>query len=123
VARRQTCDSGDVSDAVSANMLAAASQLIGPVNIASGRETRVPKLLVALSEVSARGSIAEPALKQGDWRGPTRLPRYQPRDTRDASSRGPRIGLREGLQGDFRRAVASDSVVVLWPHPSDARQR
>ena len=49
---RQTRDWVDVSDVVRANLVAAESELTGPVNIAQGRETAVLELLAALDEVS-----------------------------------------------------------------------
>jgi len=57
---RQTRDWVEVSDVVRANLLAADSELTGPVNIAQGRETSVLDLVRALSEVSERGPLAEP---------------------------------------------------------------
>ena len=49
---RQTRDWVDVSDVVRANLLAAGSELTGPVNIGTGRETSVLDLLEVLGEVS-----------------------------------------------------------------------
>ena len=49
---RQTRDWVDVSDVVGANLLAAGSELTGPVNIGHGRETAVLDLIAALDEVS-----------------------------------------------------------------------
>jgi UDP-glucose 4-epimerase len=57
---RQTRDWVDVSDVVRANLLAAASEVTGPVNIAQGRETSVLELLEALGEVSDRGPMPAP---------------------------------------------------------------
>jgi UDP-glucose 4-epimerase len=51
---RQTRDWVDVSDVVRANLLAAASQLTGPINIGTGGETSVLDLLDALRDVSDR---------------------------------------------------------------------
>lgn len=58
----QTRDWVDVSDVVTANLLAADSELTGPVNIGHGRETSVLDLVGALREVGAeRGlSLTEP---------------------------------------------------------------
>jgi UDP-glucose 4-epimerase len=55
----QTRDWVEVSDVVSANLLAAESDLVGPVNIGRGQETSVNDLLTALGEVSER-SLADP---------------------------------------------------------------
>jgi len=59
----QTRDWVDVSDVVRANLLAAASELTGPVNIGHGQETSVLDLLQALDEVSD---------------APAREPRFEP---------------------------------------------
>ena len=56
----QTRDWVDVSDVVRANLLAARSDLTGPVNIGHGRETSVLDLLEALSDVSDRGPLPAP---------------------------------------------------------------
>jgi UDP-glucose 4-epimerase len=57
---RQTRDWIDVSDVVRANLIAADSEVVGPINICSGRETSVLELIKALNEVSDRGGLAEP---------------------------------------------------------------
>ena len=57
---RQTRDWVEVSDVVRANLLAAAVELTGPVNIGTGRETSVLELLEALGGVSDRGALVEP---------------------------------------------------------------
>jgi UDP-glucose 4-epimerase len=49
---RQTRDWVDVSDVVAANLLAAGSEITGPVNIGHGQETSVLDLVRALNEVS-----------------------------------------------------------------------
>ena len=59
----QTRDWVDVSDVVAANLLAAASDLSGPINIGHGAETSVLDLLAALRQVPvppARRPLAEP---------------------------------------------------------------
>ncbi len=50
----QTRDWVDVSDVVRANLLAADSELTGPLNIGHGRETSVLELLSALADVAER---------------------------------------------------------------------
>jgi UDP-glucose 4-epimerase len=55
----QTRDWVEVSDVVAANLLAADSELTGPVNIGHGRETSVLELLEALQEV-APGQLSDP---------------------------------------------------------------
>jgi UDP-glucose 4-epimerase len=57
---RQTRDWVDVSDVVRANMMAADSDLTGPVNIGHGRETSVLNLLAALGDVSDGYKPLEP---------------------------------------------------------------
>jgi UDP-glucose 4-epimerase len=58
---RQTRDWVDVSDVVHANVMAADSEVVGPVNIGGGQETSVLDLLVALREVGRRfGPLEEP---------------------------------------------------------------
>jgi UDP-glucose 4-epimerase len=56
----QTRDWVDVADVVRANLLAADSDLSGPINIGHGQETSVLQLLDALREVSDRGSLPDP---------------------------------------------------------------
>ena len=55
----QTRDWVEVSDVVRANLLAADSEVTGPINIGHGRETSVLDLLAALREVSDR-PVPEP---------------------------------------------------------------
>jgi len=57
---RQTRDWVDVSDVVRANLMAADSDLTGPVNIGHGQETSVLELIDALNQVGDRGPLAEP---------------------------------------------------------------
>ena len=60
---RQTRDWVEVSDVVRANLLAAAGDLTGPVNIGWGTETSVLELVSALGEMAGGdlGPLAEPA--------------------------------------------------------------
>jgi UDP-glucose 4-epimerase len=53
----QTRDWVEVSDVVRANLLAAGSELTGPINIGHGRETSVLDLLSALNDVSDRSAL------------------------------------------------------------------
>ena len=57
---RQTRDWVEVGDVVQANLLAAASELTGPVNIGHGQETSVLDLLDTLDQASDRGPMPEP---------------------------------------------------------------
>jgi UDP-glucose 4-epimerase len=56
----QTRDWVDVSDVVRANLVAAASEVTGPINIGHGQETSVLDLLAALQEVTDRGGELQP---------------------------------------------------------------
>jgi UDP-glucose 4-epimerase len=56
---RQTRDWVEVGDVVQANLLAASSETIGPVNIGWGQETSVLELIEALRAVSDRAPLAE----------------------------------------------------------------
>jgi UDP-glucose 4-epimerase len=92
----QTRDWVDVSDVVRANLLAAESELTGPINIGHGQETSVLDLLAALRDV-------------GD--APGFKPRFQPERpgevrrscldvtrARDALGWEPRVRLEDGLR-------------------------
>jgi len=57
---QQTRDWVEVSDVVRANLLAAESELTGPVNIGHGRETSVLQLIDALGEVSPDRHLSAP---------------------------------------------------------------
>jgi UDP-glucose 4-epimerase len=57
---RQTRDWVEVGDVVRANLLAADSDLTGPINIGQGGETSVIDLLEALRDVADGRSLAEP---------------------------------------------------------------
>ena len=56
----QTRDWVDVADVVAANLLAADSEITGPVNIGHGQETSVIALLDALREVAPDRPLADP---------------------------------------------------------------
>jgi UDP-glucose 4-epimerase len=56
---RQTRDWVEVSDVARANVLAASSDLTGPINIGRGRETSVLELLETVSEIGDRGPLGE----------------------------------------------------------------
>jgi UDP-glucose 4-epimerase len=57
---KQTRDWVDVSDVARANMLAADSDIVGPINIGHGRETSVVGLLEALRGISGGGGLSAP---------------------------------------------------------------
>jgi UDP-glucose 4-epimerase len=56
---RQTRDWVEVSDVARANLLAANSDLTGPINVGRGRETSVLELLETVGEFSDRGRLQE----------------------------------------------------------------
>jgi UDP-glucose 4-epimerase len=93
---RQTRDWVDVSDVVRANLLAADTDLTGPVNIAWGRETSVLDLLDALSDV---GQAPLPAPQFAPER-PGEVRRSCLDVSRAKAELGwePRVELREGLR-------------------------
>jgi UDP-glucose 4-epimerase len=94
---RQTRDWVDVSDVVQANLLAAQSDLIGPVNIGHGQETSVLDLLDALREVGGRNSLPEPQFAP---ERPGEVRRSCLDVNRATSELGwePRVDLRDGLR-------------------------
>jgi UDP-glucose 4-epimerase len=61
---RQTRDWVEVSDVVAANLLAAGSEVTGPVNIGHGQETSVLALIEALNDVAIPG-LGEPVFAEG----------------------------------------------------------
>ena len=96
---RQTRDWADVADVVSANVLAAASDVTGPINIAGGEETSVLDLVAALSEVgSERGlTLAPPEFREGR---PGEVSRSRLDIARARTELGwePTVTLRDGLR-------------------------
>ncbi len=97
---RQTRDWVDVSDVVRANLLAAASELTGAVNIGHGQETSVLELLEALRDVGGEDAIARAGVRaRAARRGAPQLPRRNP------SQAGPRMGG----TGEPARRAAGDS--------------
>jgi UDP-glucose 4-epimerase len=99
---RQTRDWIDVSDVVRANLLAADSDLIGPVNISSGKETPVLDLIAGLDEVSEQGLIAEPQFAP-ERPGEVRRSCLDPTRARRELGWEVTVGLRDGL----RRVLAT----------------
>jgi len=60
---RQTRDWVEVSDVVNANLLAADSRAVGPINVATATETSVRDLIAALDEVGGRAAALEPTFE------------------------------------------------------------
>jgi UDP-glucose 4-epimerase len=92
----QTRDWVDVADVVRANLLAADSEIVGPVNIGHGQETSVLDLLDALRAVGDR-PMADPVFK------PERLGEIQRscldvRRARQDLSWEPQVTLEQGLR-------------------------
>jgi UDP-glucose 4-epimerase len=94
---RQTRDWVEVEDVVRANLLAAGSEVTGPVNIGWGRETSVLDLLEALTEVSDRGPIGEPEFAPARP-GEVRRSCLDVTRARQELRWEPRVELREGLR-------------------------
>ena len=94
---RQTRDWIEVSDVVRANLLAAESDLVGPVNIGSGQETSVLDLIRALNEVSDRGTLPDPEFAP-ERPGEVRRSCLSPERARRELGWEPRVELREGLR-------------------------
>jgi UDP-glucose 4-epimerase len=92
----QTRDWVDVSDVVRANLLAAGSQLVGPVNIGHGQETSVLDLLQALRDVAGD----EPLEPRFEPERPGEVRRSCLDVTRARQELGwePRVQLRDGLR-------------------------
>ena len=99
---RQTRDWVDVADVVAANLLAADSELVGPVNIGHGEETSVLDLLEVLAEVGREKGLE------------ARCPGVPARPPRRGQSQPPRCVARTRRPGldaeaDAARRAPSDS--------------
>ncbi|HEX3804240.1 MAG TPA: NAD-dependent epimerase/dehydratase family protein [Solirubrobacteraceae bacterium] len=96
---RQTRDWVDVSDVVRANLLAADSEVTGPINIAGGEETSVLDLVGALRDVgAARGlELATPEFL-AERPGEVSRSRLDTRRARDELGWLPTVSLSEGLE-------------------------
>jgi UDP-glucose 4-epimerase len=96
---RQTRDWVDVTDVVSANLLAADSAVTGPLNIACGEETSVLDLVDALRDVGAtRGLVlADPEFLPGRP-GEVARSRLDISAAREQLGWRPAVTLREGLE-------------------------
>jgi UDP-glucose 4-epimerase len=96
---RQTRDWVDVADVVAANLLAAGSELTGPVNIAGGEETSVLDLVEALRDVGGpRGLVlADPAFLPGRP-GEVGRSRLDITVARERLGWAPTVSLRDGLE-------------------------
>jgi UDP-glucose 4-epimerase len=92
----QTRDWVDVSDVVRANLLAADSELTGPVNIGHGQETSVLDLLDALAEV-AGGGVGSPRFEP-ERPGEVRRSCLQVTRARDELGWSAEVELRDGLR-------------------------
>lgn len=94
---RQTRDWVDVSDVVRANLLAADSDLSGPVNIGHGHETSVLDLLAALREVAPEAGLPEPAFEP-ERPGEVRRSCLDVTRAREQLGWEPQVQLRDGLR-------------------------
>jgi UDP-glucose 4-epimerase len=93
----QTRDWVDVSDVVAANLLAADSELVKPINIGHGHETSVLDLLDALRAVSDRGPLLEPRFAP-ERPGEVRRSCLDVMRAREELGWEPRVELRDGLR-------------------------
>ena len=75
---RQTRDWVECRDVVRANLLAADSELTGPINIGHGQETSVLELLDGAAVSQPRPPLAEPEFLPEARRGAAKLPRCVP---------------------------------------------
>jgi UDP-glucose 4-epimerase len=96
---RQTRDWVDVADVVAANLLAAGSDVTGPINIAGGEETSVLDLVEALRDVgTARGlTLPDPEFAPGRP-GEVSRSRLDVSRARQELGWKPTVGLRKGLE-------------------------
>ncbi len=92
----QTRDWVEVSDVVRANLMAAESELTGPVNIGHGRETSVVDLLGALGEVSG-GGLGDPRFEP-DRPGEVRRSCLDVRRAREELGWSAEVELSDGLR-------------------------
>ena len=92
----QTRDWVDVSDVVRANLLAADSEITGPVNIGHGQETSVLDLLRALGDVGEQ-QLAEPEFAPARPGEVSRSCLDVSRAARELQWR-PQVQLRDGLR-------------------------
>jgi UDP-glucose 4-epimerase len=96
---RQTRDWVDVADVVAANLLAADSELIGPVNIGHGEETSVLDLVGVLAEVGRGRGLELPAPEFLPGRpGEVSRSRLDVTRARDDLGWVPHVTLRQGLE-------------------------
>ncbi len=93
---RQTRDWVDVSDVVRANLLAADSELTGPVNIGHGQETSVLELVEALRDVAER-PLLEPEFAP-ERPGEVRRSRLDVSRAKRELGWAPQVQLRDGLR-------------------------
>jgi UDP-glucose 4-epimerase len=94
---RQTRDWVEVGDVVRANLLAAESDLTGPLNVGWGRETSVLDVLAALREVSNQTPRAEPEFAP-ERSGEVRRSCLDVTRARHELGWEPRVQLRDGLR-------------------------
>jgi UDP-glucose 4-epimerase len=92
----QTRDWVDVADVVRANLLAANSEIVGPVNIGNGQETSVLDLLDALRAVGGR-AMAEPVFEP-ERPGEVRRSCLDIRRARQDLGWEPQVTLEQGLR-------------------------
>jgi UDP-glucose 4-epimerase len=94
---RQTRDWVDVSDVVRANLIAADSELGGPVNIGWGEETSVLELVQALADVGGARHLADPVFAP-ERAGEVRRSCLDVTRARTELGWEPAVRLRDGLR-------------------------
>jgi len=97
---RQTRDWVEVSDVVAANLLAAAADVTGPVNIGHGEETSVLQLIEALNDVAIPG-LGEPVFADARA-GEVDRSCLDVRRARELLGWEPQVTLRQGLVRIFQ---------------------
>jgi UDP-glucose 4-epimerase len=96
---RQTRDWVDVSDVVAANLLAADSELTGPINIGHGQETSVLDLVGVLSDIGRDRGLELPEQEFLSARpGEVSRSCLDVSRARDQLGWAPKVALREGLE-------------------------
>ncbi|HYZ81173.1 MAG TPA: NAD-dependent epimerase/dehydratase family protein [Solirubrobacteraceae bacterium] len=93
----QTRDWVDVSDVVAANLLAADSEITGPVNIGHGQETSVLDLLDALRDVAPDRPLLDPIFRP-ERPGEVRRSCLDVTRAREELGWEARVSLRDGLR-------------------------
>ncbi len=98
---RQTRDWVEVSDVVRANLLAAESQVVGTINIGTGRETSVLDLVDALGEAGGQTGLGDPVFEP-ERAGEVRRSRLDVTRAQDELGWRAEVALPDGLRRILR---------------------